>query len=59
MAMARETRAMATATMRAMVTAAKTMALATERAKAARAMATATKWAMVMAVRAMAMMTKA
>jgi hypothetical protein len=50
-AMARATRVMAAATMRAMATA-RVMATATKRAKAARAMAKTTKTAMAMAVRA-------
>jgi hypothetical protein len=45
---------MATATNRAMATAARAMAMATKRAKAARAMVKATKRAMATAVRAMA-----
>jgi hypothetical protein len=56
--MARATRAMSTAMKRAMVTAARAMVKAVNRAKVARAMATATKRAMAMAVRAMGMVTK-
>ncbi len=50
--MARATRAMAMATMRAIATAARVMVTETKRAKVARAMAKATKTAMVTAVRA-------
>ncbi len=50
---------MATATMRAMATAAKVMVMATKRAKAARAMAKTTKSAMATAVRAIVTATKA
>ncbi len=49
---------MATATNRAMVTAARAMVMATKKTKAARAMATATKKAMVMAVRVIVTATK-
>ncbi len=58
MVMARATRAMATATNGAMMTAARMMVMATKRAKAARVMATVTKRAMATAVRGMAMATK-